>query len=110
MKKNIYLALAILGFILPYTQFVPWTNQYGFDFGFMVEQMFANQIASGIALDALVIAVVIVIFILFEQRQDKVKFFWVPIVTIFLSGIALALPLYLYLRELTREKKWPRFY
>lgn len=104
MKKNIYLILAILGLILPYTQFVPWANTNGFDLLTMIKQMFANQIASGIAIDALLAAVVIIFFIVFENRLIKVKHIWLPVTCIFISGISLALPLYLYMRECTLEK------
>ncbi len=105
MKKNIYLVLMILGIILPYTQFVPWSNVHGFNLSLMINQMFANQIAAGIAIDALLAAVVIVFLILFENDRVKVKHLWLPILGIFISGISLALPLYLYMRERALEIK-----
>lgn len=104
MKKNIYLGLAILGIVLPYTQFVPWSNANGFNLQLMGKLMFANQIASGIAIDALLTAVVIVTFIIFDSRQVKVKHLWLPIVGIFFSGISFALPMYLYLRTKAEEQ------
>ncbi len=104
MKKNIYLILSILGIILPYTQFVPWTNANGLNLKLLLSEMFANQIATGIAIDALFTGLVIIIFILFDRKIAKVKFFWIPIVGIFLSGIAFALPFYLYLRETNNTK------
>lgn len=105
MKKYIYLLIAILGVILPYTQFVPWSNENGFDLGLMVSLMFANQIASGIALDALVAGLAILLFIIFDKKETRVKYWWVSVVGIFLSGIAFALPFYLFLREISLEKK-----
>ncbi len=103
--KKIYLTLSILGIVLPYTQFVQWTNMYGFNISGMVRDMFANGIASGIALDALMTAVVILVFVLHEQKRLAVSYVWVPLVGLFLSGIAFALPCYLYLRESALEKK-----
>lgn len=104
MKKNVYLILAVFGVLLPYTQFVPWTNTHGFNISLMLAEMFANQIATGIAIDALLTAVGIIVFILFERREIRVKHLWLPIVGIFLSGISFAFPIYLYLRERTREE------
>ncbi len=105
MKKYAYLLIAILGIVLPYTQFVSWSNENGFDLDSMVSLMFANQIASGIALDALVAGLAILLFILIDRKESKVKYWWVSILGIFLSGIAFALPFYLYLRELSLEKR-----
>ncbi len=90
MKKNLYLALAILGVVVPYTQFVPWSMQNGFNLKLMVSQMFANQIASGIAFDALLTGVAIVLFMVFDRKKVAVKYVWIPIVGIFLSGISFA--------------------
>lgn len=89
---------------MPYTQFVPWTNANGLNLKLLLSEMFANQIATGIAIDALFTGLVIIIFILFDRKIAKVKFFWIPIVGIFLSGIAFALPFYLYLRETNNTK------
>ena len=105
MKKNIYLVLAIFGVILPYTQFVPWSMQNGSDIKLMISEMFANQIASGIAIDALLTGVVIVLFMFFDRKKVVVKWIWIPIVGVFLSGISFALPMYLYLRERALETK-----
>lgn len=99
MKKNIYLALALAGIILPYTQFVPWSNANGFNLRLMIGEMFVNQIASGIAIDALLTALVILVFIAFDRKSVRVSYLWLPIAGMFLSGISFALPMYLYLRE-----------
>lgn len=105
MKKIIYLLLAILGIILPFTQFVPWSNANGFNIGLMISHAFANQIAAGIAIDAVLAALAIILFIVFDSKEKKVKYWWVPIAGIFVSGISFALPFYLYLRERSLEKK-----
>lgn len=99
MNKKIYLILAIIGAILPYTQFVPWSMANGLDLAKMGAEMFANQIASGIAIDALTAAVILFVFIGLEQRRRPVKYFYLPIIGTFVFGLAFALPLYLYLRE-----------
>ncbi|MGB0757396.1 MAG: DUF2834 domain-containing protein [Patescibacteria group bacterium] len=103
MKKSLYLILAILGTIIPYTQFVPFTNKYGFDVPLMLDQMFATTISTGIAYDALFTALVLIIFILIEQKKNPVRLFWIPIVGIFAIGLSFAFPFYLYLRERSRN-------
>jgi len=99
MLKKFYLLLALIGIVLPYSQFVPWTMINGFDLVKMGQAMFVNQIAAGIALDALSAAVFLIIYILFEQRVKPVKYFWLPIIGVFIFGLAFALPFYFYLRE-----------
>lgn len=105
MMKYFYFALAMLGIILPYSQFVPWTMINGMDLAKMGQAMFVNQIAGGIALDALTAAVILIIYILFQQKKNPVKYFWVPIVGVFVFGLAFALPIYFYLKELSSENK-----
>lgn len=99
MNKKIYLVLMIIGVILPYTQFVPWTMANGMDLPLMFKLMFANQIAAGIALDALTAAAILLIFMALEARRKPVRYWYVPVVGIFAFGLAFALPCYLYLRE-----------
>ena len=103
--KYLYLFLALLGIILPYSQFVPWTMVNGMDLVKMGQAMFVNQIAAGIALDALLAAVVLIIYILVQQKKNPFKYFWVPIIGSFVFGLAFAFPFYLYLRESLLEKK-----
>jgi len=104
MKKNLFLILSIIGIILPYSQFVLFTNQYGFNINLMVQQIFINRMSSGIALDAMWAAVVLIIFIFTENEKIKIKHLWAPIAGIFLIGLSFAFPFYLYLRELAKEK------
>lgn len=89
----------IIGIILPYTQFVPWSMANGMDLAKMGAEMFANQIAAGIAIDALTAAVILFIFIWLDQKRKPVKYFYLPILGTFVFGLAFALPFYLFLRE-----------
>lgn len=104
MKKNFYLILSIIGIILPYSQFVLFTNQYGFDLKLMLEQIFINHMSSGIALDAMWAAIILIFFIIRENKNIKIKHLWLPILGIFLIGLSFAFPFYLYLRELAQTK------
>lgn len=99
MNKKIYLLLAIIGIILPYTQFVPWTMENGFDLAMMMDLMFVNKIAAGIAIDALTAAFVLLVFMALESKRKPVKYWYIPVVGVFVFGLAFAMPAYLYLRE-----------
>lgn len=98
MKKYFYFLFMTVGIILPYSQFVPWSMTGGRVQD--IPQLAAvNPIAAGITLDALVAALFLIIFILVDRFQIKVKHAWLPILGIFIFGIAFAYPCYFYLRE-----------
>ncbi len=99
MKKNIYLALAIINGMVLYAFFVPWSNVHGFDIALMLQEIMATSLSTAIFLDAILVSVAFVVWVFFEQTRVRVPYFWVPIITIPLVGIAFAFPLYLYLRE-----------
>jgi hypothetical protein len=97
--KAIYLVLCVLGFVIPYSQFVPWVLQNGLPVGLLVRQVFANRISAFFGLDVLVSSVVLLVFMRVEARKAAVRRRWLPIVALCLVGVSLAFPLYLYLRE-----------
>ncbi len=103
MKKNLYLAFAIIGAILPSTQFIPWGIANGMDIAKMINEMFANKIAAGVAIDAVTAAAFLAVYIYLEQKKLKTKHIWAPIAGIFIFGLAFALPFYLYLREISSQ-------
>jgi ABC-type enterobactin transport system permease subunit len=97
--KQLYLLLAVLGIILPYSQFALWSMDNGSALGPMLQAMFANPIASGIALDAIMAGVATVVLVIVDGRKQRVAHLWLPLVGISLCGVGFALPCYLYLRE-----------
>jgi hypothetical protein len=105
MKKNMYLILSIIGAILPFSQFVAFTNQHGFNLNIMFANIFANKMATGIALDAMWAAIILIIFILSENKKINIKHLWLPIIGIFMIGLSFAFPFYLYLREIALHKQ-----
>ncbi len=105
--KTLYLALCLLGLLLPYSQFVPWLAQNGLNLSLFARQLFANRIGAFFGMDVLVSGVVLVVFMRIETRRIPVKQRWLPIVALLLVGVSLALPLYLYLREVRLEATAP---
>lgn len=98
-RKILYLVICVLGFALPYSQFVPWVVEHGLDVRLFVQQLFANRISGFFGMDVLVSAVTLISFIQSEGARLKMRTLWLPIASVLLVGVSLGLPLFLYLRE-----------
>ncbi len=106
-RKNLYLFLCVIGFAVPYSQFVPWLVHNGLDLRLFVAQMFANRISSFFVADVLVSAAVLVVFMGQESRRLKIAHRGFAIAGLCLVGVSFALPLFLYLRERAQEAANP---
>jgi uncharacterized protein DUF2834 len=95
----LYLALRVFGFVLPYSQLIPWVFEHGMNLPLFLHQLFANHIGGFFGLDVLVSAVTLIGFIRAEGARLKVRGVWFPIVSVLLVGVSLGLPLFLYMRE-----------
>jgi hypothetical protein len=102
--KTIYLGLCVLGVILPYWQFVPWVAANGLHLPLMFQQLFANRIGGFFGMDVLVSSLVLVVFMRAESAKVGIRGRLWPVLALLTVGVSLALPLFLYLRELTLEK------
>ena len=98
-RKTIYLLLCVIGFLLPYSQFVPWLMQNGLNLGLFVQQLFANRIGAFFGMDVFVSAVVLFRFVRVEGKRVNMRYLWAPVVATLTVGVSLGLPLFLYLRE-----------
>jgi len=97
-KQNIYLTLALLGILLPYTIFLPWLLEHGLNFSLLFSEFSVNAVAGTAGLDILVTTVTLLIFITFESRKLGMKNTYIPIVAT-LVGIAFGLAIFLFMRE-----------
>jgi hypothetical protein len=104
-RKFLYLVLVILGFVLPYSLFVPWVMEHGLDMRLFVRQLFANSVSAFFGLDVLVSAAALIAFIRNEGRRLKMNSLWLPVASVLLVGVSLGLPLFLYLRERELERR-----
>jgi Protein of unknown function DUF2834 len=98
-RKNMYLLLCVIGFILPYSQFVPWVMQNGLNLGLFVQQLFANRIGAFFGMDVIVSAIVLFRFVRVEGKRVNVRYRWASVIATLTVGVSLGLPLFLYLRE-----------
>lgn len=100
--KNIYLLLCFLGIALPYSEFVPWVMRNGLNMPLFLHQLMANRISAFFGADVLVSAIVLLVFVRLERSLRGFQR-WLPLVAVLTVGVSLGLPLFLYLRESSRE-------
>lgn len=100
-RKNIYLALTILGLIAPYYFFLQVRE---FDLRALGELISADKFLGGLAVDLLVSVIVFWFFMYTEAKKLSMKNIWVYFLAIFLVGLSFALPLFLYFRQRTLER------
>jgi len=95
----VYLSLAVIGAVLPYSQFLPWLAAHGLDLRLFLPELFSGRVSAFFAFDVLVSAAVVVFFICREGAARKLPTLWLPIAATCLVGVSCGLPLFLYLRE-----------
>ena len=98
-RQTVYLALCIVGTVVPYSSFVPWVLDHGLDISLLVEELFANRISAFFGLDVIVSALVLWAFIAFEGQRSGVRHMWAAVVASLVVGVSAGLPLFLFLRE-----------
>jgi Terpene cyclase DEP1 len=94
-----YLILSIAGFVLPYSQFVPWVLANGLDTRLFVHELFSNRIGGFFGMDVIVSAFVLIPLIFAEGRRLAMKQLWAPVIGTLLVGVSFGLPLFLLMRE-----------
>ncbi|NUM45909.1 MAG: DUF2834 domain-containing protein [Anaerolineales bacterium] len=98
--KALYLALAILGFILPYAQFIPWLMEHGVNIPLLFAEILGSRLSAFAWLDVIISALALLVFIGKDGRKARVPYLWLPILGTFLIGVSFGLPMFLYLREM----------
>jgi hypothetical protein len=106
--KHVYLLLCVIGAALPYSEFLLFLREQGFDLSLVVEQLFANRISAFFGLDVIVSAVVLWVMIVTEGRRRGVRNLWLPILASVTVGVSLGLPLFLYMKESRLERERER--
>ncbi len=97
--RRVYLSLALIGAVLPYSQFLPWLAEHGPNIPLLFTELFSTRAGAFFGLDVLVSAVVLIAFIRREGARGKMSILWLPIAATCLIGVSCGLPLFLYLRE-----------
>jgi hypothetical protein len=100
--KTLYLLLAVIGAIVPVIFFISWIQLHGFDLYRFMEDAFVNGASSGLTADLLVSSVVFWVAAFELWRRDRGPVPWPFILANLCIGLSFALPLYLFVRHLTR--------
>lgn len=98
-KQIVYLALCVVGTVLPYAELIPFFKNHGVDGSLFVRQLFANEVSSFFGMDVIVSSLVLWIFVYSEGTRLKMRNLWIYILANLLAGVALAFPLFLLARE-----------
>ena len=106
--RHLYLALCILGVVVPYSQFVPWLSQHGLQLGSFVHELFSTRVGAFFGLDVIVSALVLFVFAFAERRAVSIRHIWLPIAATLVVGVSLGFPLFLYMRQRQVDGPSPR--
>jgi len=102
--KTLYLVLCVLGVLLPYAEFVPWIFQHGLNLSLFVRELLSTRIGAFFGMDVLISAIVLIAFTRIEGKRLGIRNRWLVVLAVLTVGVSLALPLFLYLRELELER------
>ena len=104
--RHLYLVFALVGLLLPYSQFLPWIMEHhAMNIPLFIHDMFANQISAFFAMDVIVSAIVLILFTLDEGRRLGMQTLWLPVIATLLVGVSLGLPLFLCLRQIQLDQR-----
>ncbi len=95
----LYLIAAILGTVLPLSQFIPFLIAHGLDIPLFIEQLFQNHVSGFFGMDVIVSSLVLWLFVFSEGRRRGMNNLWLYVVCNLAVGVSLALPLFLFFRE-----------
>jgi hypothetical protein len=93
--KKIYLIMCILGVIFPYYHLINFLSQNNWSMDGFWSEIFSSHPISMISMDLTIAATSFLIFIIYNYKSKKLN----PtkyLISLFLVGFSLALPLYLY--------------
>lgn len=104
MKIKIsYFLLFIIGSVIPYYFFLPFLLKHGLDIKLIISELTANNISIFFGIDVIISAIVLIIYIIYDQSKIKVQYFALAILATLTIGVSSGLPLYLFLKERTKD-------
>lgn len=97
--KNVYLVLAVIGFIVPYYFFIQLPAEDGFNLPQLLQPFLANNFMKGAAADLTISVIAFWVYAFVEANRLQMKNPWAYVLATLLVGLSFALPLFLYFRE-----------
>lgn len=104
-RKNIYLLLAVIGFIAPYYFFLQLSAGEGFNLPLLLQPLFANNFMRGLGMDLTISVLAFWFFVFAEASRLQMKHPWLYLLATLLVGLSFAIPLFLYFRERKLETR-----
>lgn len=102
--RHRYAILSILGLVIPSSAFLSWLLMHGVNPGLFVRDLFANGVSSFFALDVILSAVTLIVFVRIEGARIHLPQRWIPIAATLLLGVSVGLPLFLYQRQVHLDR------
>ena len=96
--RMIYLALAVVGAVVPMRHFVAWFMENGWSLSGMIDAWFVNRATEGLVWDLTIAAITLTVWILVETFVRRNWLALVAIPATYCIGVSCGLPLYLFLR------------
>ena len=103
--RYVYFGLAVLGAVLPYSQFIPFLAEHGLDLPMLLSLLFANRISSFFGLDVIVSAVAVLVFAAAQRRLLGTPGLAMCVLATVGIGPSCGLPLLLFLREVRHDEQ-----
>jgi hypothetical protein len=97
--KNVYLVLAVVGFIVPYYFFIQLPADGGLNLPRLLQPFLANNFMKGAAVDLTISVIAFWVYAFVEANRLQIKNPWVFVLATLLVGLSFALPPFLYFRE-----------
>ena len=97
--RYVYLALAVIGAVLPMSYFVVWFQEFGWSLSGIIRAWNVNDATTGMVYDLTVSAIALTIWVVAETVQNRNWSGLLAIPATFMIGVSCGFPLYLYLRR-----------
>tara|TARA_B100000886_G_scaffold119580_1_gene80364 strand:+ start:21 stop:329 length:309 start_codon:yes stop_codon:yes gene_type:complete len=96
--KKIFFILCLLGVILPYYHLINFLQENNWSMTGFLDQLYSNHAISMITMDITVAATSFLVYLIYQLSNKKISTmcFVKYIVSLFIVGFSLSLPLYLY--------------
>lgn len=103
-QSTVYLSLCVIGIVIPWFFLAGFLGEPQPTIALFFSSIFANKIASSVATDLLISALVFFAFVFFEGKRLNMKRLWMFIPATLFVGLSFGLPLFLYFRAKHIEK------
>lgn len=104
MLQTTYLIFCIVATILPYSQFVPFLAEHGWNLQLFFEQVFVHRTSGLFGIDLMFSSLVLLILVFWEGSRLGMKSLWVYVASNLIVSGSLGLPLFLLMRQRKLEE------